>query len=202
MAGSDTIRGAAMARVSMRSPRGFAAALVLLLGAALAVITAIAFGDGAESALHLALAASFLLLAFAVFDFRLPIWINLAGCAATAALAAIFLLQGAGDLMHSVSLRHLAYDVLGQRLEKILGYAFLLWCLAMLLRDSAGKTKILGATVLVAVLGVEIHGFAMSYAGGEAPSVLKLVYLPLFVWLLFEGMKLPTRRENSNDTSA
>ena len=191
-----------MARVNMRSLRGFAAALVLLLGVALAVITAAAFGDGAENVLHLALAASFFLLAFAVFDFRLPKWINLAGCAATGVLAAIFLLQGAGDLMHSVSLRHLAYDVLGQRLEKILGYAFLLWCLAMLLLDSAGKTKILGAAVLVTVLGVEIYGFGMSYVGGETPGVMKLLYLALFVWLLLESVKPDVREANSNNASA
>ena len=74
----------------------------------LAFITAIAFGGGAENVIHLALAASFLLLAFAVFDFRLPTWINLAACATTGALAAIFLLQGASDLMHAASLQHLA----------------------------------------------------------------------------------------------
>jgi hypothetical protein len=130
--------------MNMRSPRGFAAALVLLLGATLAVITGVAFGDGAENVLHLALAASFLLLTFAVFDYNLPAWINLAACAATGALAAVFLLQGASDLMHSASLQHLAYEVLGQRLERILGYAFLLWCVAMLLRGSAGSTRLFG----------------------------------------------------------
>ena len=29
---------------------------------------------------------------------------------------------------------------------------------------------------------------ATSAAGGEAPGVLKLLYLPLFVWLLLEGV--------------
>lgn len=186
--------------MNMRSPRGFAAALVLLLGAALAVITAVAFGDGAENVLHLALGASFLLFAFAVFDFKLPTWINVAACATAGALAAVFLLQGASDLIHSAALQHLAYGVLGQRLEKILGYAFLLWCVAMLLRDSEGKTKVFGAVVLVAILGVEIYSFRMSHAGGEAPGVLKLFYLSLFFWLLFEGVK-PRARESANDTS-
>jgi hypothetical protein len=171
----------------MRSPRSVAAALILLLGVPLALIAAIAFGDGAENVIHMTLAASFLLLAFAVFDFRLPTWINLAACATTGALATIFLLQGAGDLTHSASLQHLAYQVLGQRVEKVLGYVFLCWCVAMLLADSTGKTKILGVVVLVAIFFIEIYTIVMAYGGGEAPAVLKLFYLPLFIWLLLEG---------------
>jgi hypothetical protein len=162
----------------MRSPRGVAAALILLLGVALAFITAVVFGGNAENVLHLAMAATFFLFAFAVFDFKLPAWINWAACAATAALAAIFLLQGVSDLMHSASLQHLAYEVLGQRLEKLLGYAFLLWCAAMLFRDSAGSTKVVGIAALAAILAVETFG---------AIGAWKLVYLPLFVWLLLES---------------
>ena len=50
--------------------------------------------------------------------------------------------------MHSASLQHLAYEVLGQRVEKMLGIAFLLWCAAMLFKDSTGKTKAFGVGVL------------------------------------------------------
>jgi hypothetical protein len=173
----------------MRSPRAVSAALILLLGVALALITGIAFGDGAENVIHLTLGASFLLLAFAVFDFRLPRWINLAASAATGALAVIFLLQGASDLAHSASLQHLAYAVLGQRLEKMLGDAFLLWCVAMLFRDSTGRTRILGVVVLVTIFFIEIYSIVIVYVGGEAPGVLKLFYLPLFIWLLLEGIE-------------
>lgn len=176
----------------MRSPRAVAAALTLLLGVPLALISGIAFGAGAENVIHLALGACFLLLAFAVFDFWLPRWINLATCAATGVLAAIFLLQGASDLMHSTSMQHLAYEVLGQRLEKVLGDVFLLWCVAMLFRDSTGRTKVFGVVVLVMVLSIEIYTIVMAYAGREVPGVLKLFYLPLFVWLLLEGMKRDT----------
>jgi hypothetical protein len=176
----------------MRSPRGVAAALILLLGVSLALVAAIALGDGAENVIHVTLAASFLMLAFAVFDFRLPTWINLAASAATGALAAIFLLQGAGDLTHSASLQHLAYQVLGQRVEKVLGYAFLCWCVAMLFSDSTGKTKAFGLVVLVALFFVEIYTIVTTYGGGEAPGVLKLLYLPLFIWLLLESKQ---RRE-------
>ena len=176
---------------SRRSLRAVVAALILLLGVPLALITAIAFSGSAENVLHLAMAASFLLFAFAVFDFRLPTWINLAASAATGALAAIFLLQGASDLMHSSSLQRLAYEVLGQRVEKMLGYAFLLWCVAMLFRDSAGRTQVFGIVVLVAILFVEIYSIVTTYAGSAAPGFLKLFYLPLFIWLVLEGMEKP-----------
>lgn len=173
----------------MRSPRGLAATLILLLGVVLAIIVGAALGDGAENVIHLALAACFILLAFAVFDFRLPTWFNLTACAVTGVLGAIFLLQGVSDLMQSPPLQHLAYDVLGQRLEKLLGYAFLLWCAGLLLRESTGGTRILGAVVLVAILAVEIYSFAIAYLGGTASDALKLLYLPLFVWLMLESMK-------------
>ena len=60
----------------MRSPRAVAAALILLLGVPLALIAQIALGGGAENVLHLAMAGGFLLLALAVFDFRLLPWID------------------------------------------------------------------------------------------------------------------------------
>lgn len=173
----------------MRSPRAVSAALILLLGVALALLSGIVLGEGAENIIHLALAASFVLLAFAVFDFRLQRWINMAASAATGALAGIFLLQGVSDLAHLASLQHLAYEVLGQRLEKVLGDAFLLWCVAMLFWDATGKTKIFGVVVLVAIFFIEIYSMVTAYGGGEAPGFLKLFYLPLFIWLLLEGIE-------------
>jgi hypothetical protein len=153
----------------------------------LALIAAVAFGAGAENIIHLTLAGTFLLLAFAVFDFRLPTWVNLAACATTGTLAAIFLLQAASDLTHSATLQHLAYQVLGQRLEKALGYAFLCWCVAMLFRNSAGKRQVFGVVVLVAILFTEIYPTVTVYGSAEAPGIQKLFYLPLFIWLLLEA---------------
>ena len=85
------------------------------------------------------------------------------------------------------SLQHLAYEVLGQRFEKLLGYAFLLWCVAMLFRDSTGKRQVFGVVVLVAIFFFEIYTIVTVYVGAEAPGVLKLIYIPLFIWLLLEG---------------
>ena len=84
---------------------------------------------------------------------------------------------------------------MGSALEKVLGYAFLLWCVAMLFRDSTGKTRAWALVVLVAIFFVEIYSIVMAYGGAEAPGVLKLFYLPLFIWLLLEGMKPRERRE-------
>ena len=67
-------------RVSIRSPRGLPAAIVFLLVLPAAVLSQILFGSGASTTIHLALGAGSVLLAFAVFDFRLPRWINWIGC--------------------------------------------------------------------------------------------------------------------------
>jgi hypothetical protein len=180
-----------MEQANMRSPRGFAASLILLFGVLLAAIVALVIGNGADAIIHLTLGASFLLIALAVFDFKLPVWVALVASAATGVLAIVFLLQGASDITHSVALAHLAYGLLGQRLEKMLGYVFLLWCLVLFLMDSEGKTKILGAVVIVAVFSLELYSYGMTYLGSTAPAALKLLYIMLFIWLLLESRKPP-----------
>ena len=187
-----------MTQADMRSPRGFASSLILLFGVLLAAITALVIGNGADAIVHLTLGTSFLLIAFAVFDFKLPVWVALVACAATGVLAIVFLLQGASDITHSAALTHLAYDLLGQRLEKMLGYVFLLWCLVLFLMDSEGKTKVFGAIVIVAVFSLEIYSYGMIYLGGVAAATLKLLYIPLFVWLLLESWK-PINTLNATD---
>ena len=176
----------------MRSPRGFLAALFFLLAIPLAVLGQRLLGIGVETILHLALAAGFALIAFAVFDFKLTKWINWIGCVATGALAVIFLLQGVSGLIQSDSLTHLAFQVLGQRLEKWLGDLLIFWFVAMLLMDSQGKTRILGLVAMSIVVCLEAYSFSLSYLGASldaaAPS-LKVLYLLPFVWLLFESKK-------------
>jgi hypothetical protein len=173
----------------MRSPSAVAGALVLILGALLAVVASSAFENAAEIIIHAALGVSFALFARAAFDFGIPTSIAWAACATIGVLAGVFLLQGVADLLQSEQLRHFAYEVLGQRLEKILGYAFVLWCLALVVGRSRRKTRALGAVVLAVIMAAELYGFAVTYGGGRAPEVLKLLYLPLFVWLLLEGVK-------------
>jgi hypothetical protein len=176
-----------MTSAGIRSPCGLAAAAILLLGAPIAIAVGIALGDGASAIIHLALGVCFLLLALAVFDFRLPGWMTVLASAGIGLLGAIFLLQGISDVTPSAALRYWSYDVLGQRLEKVLGYVFLLWCVALLFLESHGRTKLFGIVAVVVVLVLEILSFVPAYQNSEAAGLLKLLYLLLFVWLLLES---------------
>jgi hypothetical protein len=172
----------------MRSARGFAGSLVLLLGVPAAIGVA-ALGGSAEVAIHVALGVCFVLLALATFDFRLPPWLTWLACAAIGLLGAIFLLQAVSDAVHSPPLHTLAFDILGQRLEKALGFAFLLWCVAIVVVDSSGWRRILGALVLAATFCVEGYALYAASTGGQASEALKLAYLGVFVWLLLESAR-------------
>src|SRR5215207_2334111 len=129
----------------MKSPRGFLAAIVFLLMLPLGVLYQALFASGFETFIHLVLAAGSLLIASAVFDFgKVAKWINWMACLFVGAEAAIFLLQGVSHLIQNDALTYLAYQVLGQRIEARLGDPFVLWCVAMLLVESWGKTRVLG----------------------------------------------------------
>lgn len=172
----------------MRSPPGFAGSLALLLGAPAAIAVG-AIGGSAEVAIHVALGVCFVLLALATFDFRLPTLITWIACAAIGLLGAIFLLQAVSDGVQSPELRTLAFDILGQRLEKALGYAFLLWCVAVVAVDSHGWRRALGVIALTAAFCAEGYAIFVASTGAAPMEALKLVYLGVFVWLLLESSR-------------
>ena len=179
-------------RVGMRSPRGLLAAIVFLLALPVAVLSEILFGSGDGTAIHLALGAGSLLLAFAVFDFKLPRWMNWIGCVSAGTLAVIFLLQAVALLIPNDSLTYLAYEVLGERLEGLLPDLVILWFVAMLLMDSQGKTRILGFVAMSIAVGSEVYKYTLVYLGTSIeaqPEVLRALMLLPFVWLLFESAK-------------
>ena len=179
-------------RVGMRSPRGLLAAIVFLLALPVAVLSEILFGSGDGTAIHLALGAGSLLLAFAVFDFKLPRWMNWIGCVSAGALAVIFLLQAVALLIPNDSLTYLAYEVLGQKLEGLVPDLVILWFVAMLLMDSQGKTRILGFVAMSIAVGSEVYKYTLVYLGTSIeaqPEVLRALMLLPFVWLLFESAK-------------
>jgi hypothetical protein len=179
-------------RVSMRSLRGLLAAIVFLLAVPVAVLCQILFGSGAGTAIHLALGAGSVLLSFAVFDFKLPGWINWIGCVSAAALGAIFLLQGVALLIDSDSLTYLAYQMLGQWPEGLFPALLILWFVAMLVFDSQGKTRILGFGAMTIVVGFEVYTHTLAYLGTpieEQSQILRLLMFLPFVWLLFESTK-------------
>ena len=181
----------------MKSPRGFVAAVVFLLTLPIAVLCQALIGVRAETIVHAGLGLGSALLSLAVFDFRTARWVAWIGSVSTGALAAVFLLQGVSELMANSSLTYLAFQVFGQRIEATLVDLFTFWCIAMLLIDSEGKTRILGFVALSIVVGVKLFSFGLTYLGSsldaEAPA-LKLLYLLPFAWLVFETSKrLPSQ---------
>jgi hypothetical protein len=177
--------------VRIRSPLGLLAALAFLVGVPISFGWQILFGSGAGTMIHFFLAAGTLLLAFAVFDFQLPRWINWIGCAAGLALGTIFLLQAVALLIPSESLNYLAYGVLGQWPEGWLPDVLILWLVAMVVLDSRDKTRILGLVAVSIAVCSELYSHTLRLLGTSPTGSLKLLMLLPFVWLLFESTKKP-----------
>src|SRR5215204_2317450 len=177
--------------VRIRSPLGLLAALAFLLALPLAYGCQILFGSGAGTAIHLALAAGSALLAFCVFDFQLPRWMNWIGCAGALALGTIFLLQALALLIPMESLNYFAYQVLGQWPEGWLPAVVILWFVAMLVFDSQGKSRILGIVAMSIAVCFELYSHVLRFGGTSDTGSLKLLMLLPFVWLLFESTKKP-----------
>lgn len=176
----------------MKSRRGFLAAIIFLSAIPVAVLCRTIFGIEADLILHFACAAGFAFISFAVFDFKVPKWINWSGCAATGALAFIFLLQGASQLIRSDSLTYFVFQILGQRVEAGLVKLLFLWFIALLIFDSRGNSRFFGLVVMSVVFCAEIYGFYLAYGGAsldETNAALKLLYLLPFAWLIFESGK-------------
>jgi hypothetical protein len=177
--------------VHMRSPLGLLAALTFFLGIPISFGWQLLFGSGAGTMIHFVLAAGSLLLAFCVFDFELPRWINWIGCAAGLALGTIFLLQAVAILIPNESLHYVAYEVLGQWPEGWLPDVIILWFVAMLVFDSQGKSRIFGIVALSIAVCLEVYSHILRFGGTSDTGSLKLLMLLLFVWLLFESTKKP-----------
>jgi hypothetical protein len=175
----------------IRSPLGLLAALTFLLGIAISFGWQILFGSGAGTMIHFVLAAGSLLLAFAVFDFKLPRWMNWIGCAAALAVGSIFLLQAVALLIPNESLHYFAYELLGQWPEGWLPDVLILWFVAMLVLDSQGKSRILGIVAVSIAVCSELYSHTLRFLGTSPSGTLKLLMLLLFVWLLLESTKKP-----------
>jgi hypothetical protein len=177
--------------VRIRSPLGLLAALTFLVGIPVPFGWQILFGSGAGTMIHFVLAAGSVLLAFAVFDFKLPRWINWIGCLAALALGTIFLLQAVALQIPNESLNYFAYEVLGQWPEGWLPDVIILWFVGMLVFDSQGRTRILGIVALSIAVCFELYSHILRFGGTSDSGILKLLMLLPFVWLLFESTKKP-----------
>src|SRR5215212_10389941 len=177
--------------VRIRSPLGLLAALAFLVGIPISFGCQILFGSGAGTMIHFVLAAGSFLLAFAVFDFELPRWMNWIGCAAGLAVGSIFLLQAVALLIPNESLHYIAYEVLGQWPEGWLPDVLILWLVAMLVFDSQGKSRILGIVAVSIAVCFELYSHTLRFLGTSPTEILRLLMLLLFVWLLLESTKKP-----------
>jgi len=139
---------------------------------------------------HVALAVGTFLLAFAVFDFDVPRPINLLACVTTALLGVIFLLQAISPLTSSDGFHDLAYNKLGQWLEGTLTLVFVIWCFVLLLSDSKDRTRLLGLATVPLLLIYTAAMWATNLMDvDQPPGILKLLFMPVMVWLLLESRK-------------
>ena len=177
----------------MRSPRGFYGAIAILLVLPTALVFSVAFDDE-EVGVHIALAVGAFLLASAMFDFDVPKPVNLLACVCTAVLGGIFLMQAISPLTSHDAFHDFAYDTLGQWLEGTLTLAFVIWCFVLLLSDSKDRTRLLGlATVpLLLIYAAALWGTNLVDVA-QPPGILKLLFMPVMVWLLLESRKPATR---------
>jgi hypothetical protein len=175
--GATTPVSQGISGMSMRSPLGLLAALCFLVGIPISFGWQILFGSGAGTMIHFFLAAGTLLLAFAVFDFQLPRWVNWVGCAAGLALGTIFLLQAVALLVPMESLNYFAYEVLGQWPEGWLPDVIILWFVAMLVLDSRGKSRILGIVAVSVAVCFELYSHILRYGGDSPAQILRLLML-------------------------
>jgi hypothetical protein len=181
----------------MRSIRGLIGAATILLSYLAAIAVDLLFGNGGDTVIHFVMGTGFLIFATSVFDFGLPRWINIIGATAAAAFGVIFLLQGVSDLTHLEGLRYVAFDVLGHQLERLLPDVVYLWFIALLLRSSQGKSRILGWVVMLIVVGLEIASLVSLLLDAPMTRVaLVSLFLP-FVWLLFESAKRQPMRSGA-----
>ena len=125
----------------MRSATGVAAALVMLLAIPIAFASQMIADGSAETVLHLAVGTGCVLLAAAAFDFGLPRWAAWVGALSAAAFGSIFLLQGAAQIIGNAALTTLAFDVLGQQIERFLPDLILVWFVVLLAVGSHGWSR-------------------------------------------------------------
>jgi hypothetical protein len=176
----------------MRSPRGYLGSIVLLLALPVAVLVQVLLGSGSSLTMHVALTLGCTLVALSVFDFETPRWAAWMGRVAASALAAIFILQAASELIRNDSFSHFTLQILGNWPERVLITLLAFWLVVVLLSVSRGRTRILGFVVMAGVVGVEVYNYVLLYLG-EA-NALAAVYLLPFVWLLLESRKRQPRK--------
>ena len=157
-----------------------------------------AIGESAATAVvHFVLGSAFVLLAAAMFDFGLNRWVTWLGATAAAVFGGTFLLQGVADFTDIAALHWLAFDILGQQLERILPDVVYIWFAALLLTGSTGASRLVGWVIVPTLFGLELAILIGVQIGIHVPSNVVTVFLP-FVWLLIESVKRPASATVAN----
>lgn len=175
----------------MRSKLGLAASVAALVTYPAAIAAGMLMGGSAAAAVvHFVLGSAFVLLAAAMFDFRLNRWVTWLGAVAAAVFGGTFLLQGVADLTNIAALHWLAFDVLGQQLERILPDVVYIWFAALLLTGSTGARRLVGWVIVPVLFGLELAILVGAQIGIDVPFIKATIFAP-FVWLLIESVKRP-----------
>ena len=189
----------------LRSKRGVAGTLVLLLALPVTLVYQSLGGPRPEAVIHALLALGALLTTLAVFDFTTPTWIRVLGVVSAGALTVVFLLQGLSELLQNAQMTDVVYRVLGQRIESWLVDIFLVWCVGVLLTDSRGRTEVLGYVAVGVAVAVEVYANWLAYRGtslnAQAPALKLTIFLPV-IWLLLESRKAPSQTPNATSRTA
>jgi len=175
----------------MRSTLGLAAAVVGLMTYPIGIAAGVMGGDlAAGTAVHFVLGSAFALLAVAMFDFGLNRWVTWLSATAAFVFGGTFLLQGIADMTSIPALDWLAFDILGQQLERILPDVVYIWFAALLLTGSTGYSRILGWVIVPTLFGLELAIAIGAQIGIDVPFIKLTLFAP-FVWLLIESIKRP-----------
>jgi hypothetical protein len=173
----------------MRSTRGLAASIAGLLTYPAAIAAGVLIGGtAADTVVHFALGTAFILLALAMFDFGLNRGVTWLGATAAVVFGGTFVLQGITDLTHNPSLQWLAFDVLGQQLERVLPDVVYVWFAALLLSESPGGSRLVGWVIVPVFYGLELAIVIGHQIGMDVPFTILTIFLP-FIWLLIESVK-------------
>lgn len=173
----------------MRSRFGAGAAATVVGSIIGGIVAGATVGDLASRyVIHFGVGTGFLLFAIAVFDFRVNRTITMVGAAAAAIFGGTFVLQGIADATGSEALLHVAFDVLGHALERVLPDVILVWFAALLLTGSQGRSRRLGWLIVPAVIGLEVAGALGPFLGREVPFLKIHLFLPFF-WLFAESVE-------------
>ena len=177
-------------RAMRRSTWAVAAAVAILLSPPLALASQILGENAPQVVVHTVLTIGMLLFVRAVFDFGLPSWINVIGAISAGLFAMIFLLQAVSSLFpQDAALDDVAFGLLGNWPERILGLGIYAWFWGLLLLGTEGRTRLIGWVIVPLATAYHLISAAGDLLAITVPSLGVIALLLPFVWLLIEGAK-------------